>query len=108
VVKVNAMAFADLVRDLLDGQFTCEELAQRSGLHYVTVLNYTRAMYKTGAIHICAWRMNNHRMYVKKIYKIGDYQDAPKPRKALTHAERSLRYREKKKNDLRQVRIAVL
>jgi hypothetical protein len=102
-IKVNAMSFAHLVRELLAGEYTCEELAEKTGLHYVTVLHYTREMYRTGAVHICAWRMNNHRMYVKKVYKIGDYQDSPKPRKALTHAERSLRYREKKRNDLRKV-----
>lgn len=102
-VKVNAMAFAHLVRELLAGEFTCEELSDHTGLHYVTVLRYTREMYKTGAVHICAWRMNNHRMYVKKVYKIGNYQDAAKPRKPMTRAERSLRYREKKRNDLRKV-----
>lgn len=53
-MKVNAMALADLVRDLLVGQFTCKELAVRTGLHYVTVLDYTRAMHKAKAIHIRA------------------------------------------------------
>jgi hypothetical protein len=94
-IKVNAMSFAHLVRELLAGEYTCEELADRTGLHYVTVLHYTREMYKTGAVHICGWRMNDHRMYVKKVYKIGDKQDAAKPRKPMTRAERSLRYREK-------------
>jgi transcription initiation factor IIE alpha subunit len=96
-IKVNAISFAHLVRELLAGESTCEELAERTGLHYVTVLNYTRAMYRAKAIHICAWRMNDHRMYVKKVYRIGDRQDATKPRPAMTRAQRSLRYREKKK-----------
>jgi hypothetical protein len=96
-MKVNAMSFAHLVRELLAGEFTCEELADRTGLHYVTVLNYTREMYKTKAVHICGWRMNDHRMYVKKVYKVGERQDAAKPRQPMTRAQRSLRYREKKK-----------
>jgi hypothetical protein len=95
MVNVNAMSFAHLVRELLAGEFTCEELAERTGLHYVTVLHYTREMRKVKAIHICAWRMNDQRLYVKRVYKIGNYQDAAKPRRAMTPAERRTRYREK-------------
>lgn len=94
-VKVNAMVLASLVKELLAGEYTCEELADRTGLHYVTVLRYTREMHRAGAVHICAWRMNSKRLYLKKVYKVGDRQDADKPRPALTCAQRQLRYREK-------------
>lgn len=93
--RINAMSFGFLVQELLSGTYTCEELAERTGLHYCTVLNYTLGMYKAKAIHICGWRMNKNRQYVLKVYKIGDKQDMPKPRKALTHAQRSAKYREK-------------
>jgi len=94
-IKVNAMSFALLVREMLAGKYTCEELAERSGLHYVTVLYYTREMHKAGAAHICAWRMNHRKQYVLKVYGIGNRDDARKPRVALTPAQRSQRYRMK-------------
>lgn len=98
-IKVNAMSFALLIRDILEGQYTCEELAQRTGLHYVTVLNYTRQLYKVKAIHVHAWRMNAKRQYTLRIYAIGDKPDALKPRKAMTTAERTYRYRMKLKRE---------
>jgi hypothetical protein len=89
------MSFALLVKEMLAGEYTCEELAERTGLHYVTVLNYTRAMHKAKAAHICAWRMNEKRQYVLKVYGIGEMQDARKPRAAMTPAQRQLKYRMK-------------
>jgi hypothetical protein len=49
--------------------------------------------------------MNDRRMYVKRVYKIGDYYDAPKPRTAFTAAERRAKYiiRKRMADDLRKV-----
>jgi len=94
-VKVNAMSFAILVREMLAGEFTCEELAEKTGLHYVTVLNYTREMHKAGSAYIAAWRMNHRKQYVLKVYGIGDREDVRKPRTAMTPAQRTQKYRAK-------------
>jgi len=94
-VKVNALSFAHLVREMLAGEYTCEELAERTGLHYVTVLRYTREMHKAKSAYIYAWRMNDKKQYVLKVYKIGGGMDARKPRAALTPAQRTQKYRAK-------------
>jgi len=94
-IKVNAMSFALLVKEMLAGEFTCEELAERTGLHYVTVLRYTREMHRAGSAYIRAWRMNERKQYVLKVYGIGDREDARKPRAAMTSAQRQLKYRAK-------------
>lgn len=96
MVKVNAMSFALLVREMLDGEYTCAELAERTGLHYVTVLRYARELHKAKAAHICAWRMNEKKQYVLKVYKIGEGMTARKPRPPMTHAQRAFRYRMRK------------
>lgn len=108
MVKVNAMSFALLVKEMLAGEYTCEELAERTGLHYVTVLNYTRAMHKAKAAYICAWRMNEKRQYVLKVYGIGEMQDARKPRAAMTPAQRQLKYRMKRVKTISSPSSAVL
>jgi hypothetical protein len=94
-IKVNAMSFALLVKEMLAGEFTCEELAEKTGLHYVTVLNYTREMHKAGSAYIAAWRMNHRKQYVLKVYGIGDREDVRKPRTAMTPAQRTQKYRAK-------------
>jgi hypothetical protein len=94
-VKVNAMSFALLLKEMLPGEYTCEELAERTGLHYVTVLRYTREMHRAGSAYIRAWRMNERKQYVLKVYGIGDREDVDKPRTAMTPAQRQLKYRAK-------------
>lgn len=94
-VKVNAMAFAQLVKLLLDGTYTCTELAEMTGLHYVTVLHYTREMHRAGAVHIAAWEKDNRGRDLAKIYKLGEGNDKKRQRK--TQAERQIAYRAKKK-----------
>ena len=42
IIKINAITQAHLIKLLLDGKFNCQELAAETGLHYVTVLQYTR------------------------------------------------------------------
>jgi hypothetical protein len=111
-VKVNAMSFALLVKEMLAGVYTCAELAERTGLHYVTVLNYTREMHKAGSAHIVGWRRNKLHRYTVKIYGIGDMPDARKPYEAKTPAQRTERYRAKvkqrKENERRQDQSAAL
>jgi hypothetical protein len=94
-IKVNAMAYAHMVRLMLDGTYTCAELAQETGLHYVTVLQYAREMHKVGAAHISGWEADARGRDLSKIYKIGEGKD--KPRRKLTQAARQIAYRAKKK-----------
>lgn len=94
-VKVNAMAFAQLVKLLFEGTYTCQELARETGLHYVTVLHYTRELHKAGAVHISGWEKDNRGRDLAKIYKLGEGND--KKRHKYTQAERQIAYRAKKK-----------
>lgn len=94
-IKVNAMAFAQLVKLLLEGTYTCTELAEMTGLHYVTVLHYTREMHRAGAVHIGSWEKDNRGRDLAKIYKLGEGNDKKRQRK--TQAERQIAYRAKKK-----------
>lgn len=95
IVKVNAMAYAHLIKLLLEGTYTCQELADETGLHYVTVLHYTRELHKAGAAHICMWEKDMRGRDLLKVYKIGPGPDAK--RSKLTQNERQIRYRAKKK-----------
>ena len=42
IIKINAISQAHLIKEMLDGTLTCKELAEETGLHYVTVLQYAR------------------------------------------------------------------
>lgn len=93
IKKINAFTQARLIRLLLDGTYTCAELAEETGLHYVTVLEYTRELYHAGAVHICMWEKDTRGRDLVKIYKLGVGKDAK--RNKMTPAERQARHRSK-------------
>ena len=95
IVKINAFTQAKLIEAMLDGVYNCQELAEITGLHYVTVLHYTRELHRAKAAHICQWEKDTRGRDVIKIYKIGRVKDAK--REKLTGAQRQARTREKKK-----------
>ena len=94
-IKINAITQAHLIKLLLDGTYTCTELAEMTGLHYVTVLQYTRELHRAGAAHIAGWEKDVRGRDLAKIYKLGEGAD--KPRQKKTQAERQIAYRAKKK-----------
>ena len=93
LVKINALAQAQLIKLLFDGVYTCHELAEQTGLHYVTVLQYTRELHAVKAVHICAWEKDSRGRDSIKIYKIGEARDAQ--RKRMTVAQRKAKSRAK-------------
>lgn len=95
-IKIGALTSALLVKHMLEGVHNCHELAELTGLHYVTVLNYTRAMHKVGAAHISSWDKDSRGRDIIKIYKIGEARDAK--REKMTGAERQARSRSKRQH----------
>ena len=96
IIKINAIAQAQLIKLMLDGVYTCHELAEQTGLHYVTVLQYTRELHAAGAAYICAWEKDSRGRDAIKVYKIGEQRDAQ--RKKMSAAQRQAKSREKKFN----------
>ena len=95
IVKINRLTQAKLIEAMLDGVHTCAELADITGLHYVTVLDYTRELHRAGAAHICGWEKDVRGRDMIKIYRIGRGKDAK--REKLSSAERQARVRAKRK-----------
>ena len=93
--KLNAMTQAKLIRLLWDGGYNTAELADQTGLHYVTVLEYVRELYKEGAVHIAAWGKDSRGRLTRPLYKLGPGRDAPKAK--LTPAERQARARARRR-----------
>ncbi len=94
-IKINAIMQAQLIKLLLEGTYTCAELAEMTGLHYVTVCQYTRELHRAGAAHISGWEKDPRGRDLSKIYKLGEGKDRPRQKK--TQAERQIAYRAKKK-----------
>ena len=96
MVKVGALSYAQLVLHMLEGNHNCQELAEATGLHYVTVLQYTRELHAAGAAHISSWDKDTLGRDLIKVYKIGPGRDAKRAK--LTPAQRTQRHRNKLAN----------
>ena len=81
IIKINAITQAHLIKLLLEGTYTCQELADETGLHYVTVLHYTRELHRAGAAHIASWEKDLRGRDLVKIYKLGVGRDAKRQKK---------------------------
>jgi predicted ArsR family transcriptional regulator len=75
-MKVNCMTFCVLIKLLHDGTRTCAELAEETGLHKLTVYQYTREMHRQGLLHIAAWEPNSYGRSSIRIYMWGPGKDA--------------------------------
>lgn len=93
VIKVNAISFAKLVAATADGTMTKAELAEHTGLHYLTVCQYTRELHRAGAVHVWMWEKDSRGRDMMPLYKLGAGKDMPRAR--MTQAERQARYRAK-------------
>ena len=78
--KMNAFTYAVLIRLLMDGTRTCRELAEETGLHILTVYDYTYHLHKSGAAFIVTW--DGEGRHQTRIYMIGRGKDAPRPSKS--------------------------
>jgi len=102
--KINAFTQARLMRLLLDGELDCRELAEETGLHYVTVLHYTRELHKAKAAYICDWHPDERGYATLKVYKLGaDMRDKRRPR--ISNKQKAANYRERKR--LKQIALTV-
>lgn len=86
IVKMSAVLQAHLIKMLCDGPCTIQEIADETGLHYMTVQVYLRELYRAGAAHIAAWEKDSRGRDVIKVYALGPGKDAK--RQKMTGAER--------------------
>ena len=95
-VKVNAIAYAKMCAAMIPGDLTCQELADETGLHLVTVYQYTREMHAAGAAHIARYEPDTRGRHIIKIYKLGAGRDAKRVRQSA--ADRQAKHRAKAKS----------
>lgn len=91
LVRVSHLTLANLVKAMIPGILTCQELADESGLHYSTVLEITKAMHRAGACYICDWQDDARGRQTIKVFKIGTGKDRKKS--LVSSTEKSRRYR---------------
>jgi hypothetical protein len=93
MTKIGALTSANLMLCMLEGTYTARQLAEKTGLHYGSVIRYAAALYKVGACHICGWEEDAQGRSVIRVYQLGFGDDMKQPK--LSSVEKSQRYRDK-------------
>lgn len=93
-IKMGAYSYAQLLKYMTEGVYTCYELAEYTGLHIVTVYQYTREIHAAGVAHIAHFEPDARGRHNIKVFKLGAGKDAKRIR--MTGAQRQQRTREKK------------
>ena len=95
---MTAVSYAQLIKFMLEGMYSCMELAEMTGLHYVTVLQYARELHLAGAVHISSWDKDIRGRDVVKIYKIGEGKDALRTKRSSADRAKDWRAKQKQIN----------
>ena len=74
------MAFAQMIRLLTQDPHTFAELAEETGLHYITVREWVREMHRQGIVRVAAWVENTRGHRRIEAFMFGEGADAKKPR----------------------------
>ena len=97
-VNVGAMTYAKLIKLLSNGTMSMREMAEETGLHYMTVQGYIAALHKEKMVHIIAWEKDAINRNSIRIYMLGEGVDASKETRGpkLLAADYRARERHKK------------
>jgi predicted ArsR family transcriptional regulator len=95
IIRVNAIAIAEMLKAAQEGIYTAYELVEKTGLTINTVRGYMNVFHKAGIVHVCDWEEDSRGNRTRKVYKLGAGKDMKKPR--LSQSDVNRRYREKMK-----------
>jgi DNA-binding IclR family transcriptional regulator len=102
VIKVNAGAYARLIKALRTGDRALTELAEVTGLHYLTVAHYTRALHKAGEVHVSRLRADTLGRMSVKLFTLGPGIDAKRDPMSVRERKRRQRARESREEAVKQ------
>lgn len=94
-VRVNALAFALMVKAVYEKPRTLHEIADLTGLHLWTVRHYIKALHKQELVHITKWDPDTMGRDTTPYWTFGMGVDVPRRRKTGSQKMRELRARQR-------------
>jgi len=94
-VRLNATLNAKMIKMLLYGEATVQELSDETGLGPETISRYCRELHKIKAAHIVGWGKSTRGADTTAIWKLGRGVDVPRAVKPSTERSKAWRQRQK-------------
>jgi DNA-binding IclR family transcriptional regulator len=101
MIKINGMSFALLIKALRTGDKSLTDLADASGLHYLTAAHYVRELKKAGEVHVSRLRADTLGRMSVKLFTLGPGIDAKRDPMSARERKRRQRARESREEAVR-------
>lgn len=93
--RLNAVLYATLLAELVEGPTTRQELIDHTGLSRQTILSLVRALHERGLIHVASWEKDGRGKHSIAAFRFGAGKDAKRP-PPLTSVELQRAHRQRK------------
>lgn len=90
-IRINHVTVAIMLKTILSGRFTIDDLRQSTGMHDRTLRKFIAHLRLQKLVHVADWAPDRAGALQIAVYELGNKPDRMRPR--LTSAERSKRYR---------------
>lgn len=91
---------AKLISELVKGQGTRYELADRTGLHRNYISRMLVALKEQGCVYVIGWAADTTGRYQQAIFTLGFGEDAPRPPRQTQKERDAKRYRKMKEKKM--------
>lgn len=93
--RLNAVLYATLLAELVEGPTTRQEMIDHTGLSRQTILSLVRALHERGLIHVASWERDSRGKHSIAAFQFGRAKDVKRP-PPLTASELQVAYRSRK------------
>lgn len=97
LTRPGRLAMVGFIAALTQGEFTVRAIVERTGLHAQTVRDYIVIMRRQKLLYVSDWCEDKQGRLGSPAYSLGNKPDARRPLQKLTGAERTIRYRSKRR-----------
>lgn len=98
---------ARLMSELIKGQGTRYELAERTGLHRNYVSRVLAALKEQGCVYIVGWNRDTTGRHQQAVFTLGFGEDVPRPPRQTQQQRDAKRYRKMKERRLSEQKAPV-
>ena len=95
MIRMGPLLYADVLKLLIDGPITLQDIQDETGLHKFTIRDYLQALHKRKLIHIAVWSMQGPRKHRVAHWMFGRGTDARRPPR-VPASVRTAHYRQRK------------
>lgn len=92
----NHRQIAKLMAELIKGQGTRYQLAERTGLHRNFISRVLAALREQGCVYVIGWNKDTTGRYQQEIFTLGFGEDVPRPPRQTQKERDARRYRKMK------------